>query len=116
MGTIRCWQLSIGSTSNENSNIIDISDLFHAGRSDVRETVFWRNYFFHCDEVQRLHLTAESRLSRSLGSLIPSDSNSNLDDDSSYVCVRAGVGSPPTSLNSLTETASVGDLVLVDKA
>lgn len=56
-----------------------------------------------------------------LGSLIPGDSVESLGplaqqttaDDSSYVNIRAGIASPPSSLNTMTSTLSVGDMVVV---
>jgi hypothetical protein len=33
-----------------------IYNLFYSGRSKVRETAFWRNYFYHCEMARRDHL------------------------------------------------------------
>jgi hypothetical protein len=67
-----------------------------SGRSDVRETVFWRNYFHHCTETRDEH-------TRQYGLMSVDVAN----DDMSFV-----FASPPTSLNSVCH--SVGDLVFVD--
>jgi hypothetical protein len=48
-----------------------------------------------------------------LGSLIDADSVASSQDDSSYVRVKNVVASAPTSLNTLPETMSVGDMVLI---
>jgi hypothetical protein len=71
-----------------------------SGRSDVRETVFWRNYFHHCTETRDEHM-------RQYGPNVDVAS-----DDMSFVCVRDSVASPPTSLNS-DLCYSEGDLVIV---
>lgn len=73
-----------------------------SGRSDVRETVFWRNYFHHCTETRDEHM-------RLFGQSVDVASG----DDMSFVCVETYIASPPTSLNS-DLCYSVGDLVLVD--
>ena len=97
------------------------------GRSHLKETIFWRNYFHHCELVRRAHLANTASLPQeqddadsmrsSLGSLVPAESaplsGPPGQDDGSYVCVRKGIASPPSSLNTLTETMSVGDIVLV---
>mmetsp|Transcript_31527 Transcript_31527/g.52049 ORF Transcript_31527/g.52049 Transcript_31527/m.52049 type:complete len:82 (+) Transcript_31527:99-344(+) len=49
-----------------------------------------------------------------LGSLVPTgDGDSYYPSDNSYVCVRHGIASPPSSLNTLTSTLSVGDVVVI---
>jgi len=110
-----------------------------SGRSHVKESVFWRNYFYHCDMVRKEHrLTStlsedddddddeeeedEDSMRSSLGSLVPAADSpggaagGTTGDDSSYVCVRNSIASPPSSLNTLTETMSVGDMVVVGDA
>lgn len=96
-----------------------------SGRSHIREAIFWRNYFYHCEEARNDHLqrlrvqnnmtTALSTASlRSNDSLIPDDERSTqTGDDSSYVCVT----SAPTSLNSLAGIQSLADedIVVIDK-
>jgi len=107
-----------------------------SGRSDVRETTFWRNYFFACDETREYHLNClelDEKLDvisqqsfasqpsihsqRSLNSLVPDDdetsSQANKDDqtsksedESSFVCVSAGRPSPPGSVKSGKSTGS----------
>ena len=105
----------------------------------MRETLFWKNYFFHCENVRnqyfqrRVSLPQSSAPSpvaspaRSLSfsennkgsdgrniALVTDDSSlvpaSLQDDDASYV-----IASAPTSMNTLTETISVEDLVVVGK-
>lgn len=56
----------------------------------------------------------------SLGSLLPATDSptaavaaATFGDDSSYVCVRNSIASPPSSLNTVTETMSIGDMVVV---
>lgn len=77
-----------------------------SGRSYIREAVFWRNYFYHCDQTREEHL-----LEGSQSSLVPADAASVQSGDS-YVCVSR-MSSAPNSLNS-TGLRSVDDLVLVD--
>lgn len=49
-----------------------------------------------------------------LGSLVPvGEERTFQPDESSYVCVRNGIASPPSSLNTLASTLSVGDMVVV---
>jgi hypothetical protein len=72
-----------------------------SGRSDVRETVFWRNYFHHCTDTRDEHM-------RQFGPNVDIAS-----DDMSFVCVRDPIASAPTSLNS-DLCYSEGDLVIVD--
>jgi hypothetical protein len=104
--------------------------LVDPGRSDVRETAFWKNYFFHCEKVRtklfqrrskspepkktfpREVVKTETKEVETSGldddhSLIPS---SFTDDDSSYVNV---IPSPPNSMNTFVSTKSVDDLVVV---
>jgi hypothetical protein len=68
-----------------------------SGRSDVRETVFWRNYFHHCTETRDEHM-------RQFGPSVDVAS-----DEMSFVSVRDPISSAPTSLNS-----DSGYLVIVD--
>jgi hypothetical protein len=75
-----------------------------SGRSDVRETVFWRNYFHHCTETRDEHIRQYGLMCIDVAS-----------DDMSFVCVDGSVASPPTSLNS-NSCYSVGDLVIVDES
>jgi hypothetical protein len=96
----------------------------------IKESLFWKNYFHHCDRLKieyddLIDIDVSSRCSSTLGSLIPTgeidDTNNQselIDDvyqpsDNSYVCVRHGIASPPSSLNTLTDTLSVGDLVVI---
>lgn len=49
-----------------------------------------------------------------LGSLVPAnDADSYHPDEGSYICVRNGIASPPSSMNTVTTTLSVGDMVVV---
>jgi hypothetical protein len=97
-----------------------------SGRSRVRENLFWRNYFYHCDQVILAHerenaaetmIVDVSSIQDSL--LRPPQTESQIsrtksDDDSSYVCVNPDVISPPTSLNWRGFVpASEGDLVVL---
>mmetsp|Transcript_31529 Transcript_31529/g.52051 ORF Transcript_31529/g.52051 Transcript_31529/m.52051 type:complete len:304 (+) Transcript_31529:141-1052(+) len=88
-----------------------------SGRSDVKEALFWKNYFYHCDRLRMEYddLVDIDVASRStLGSLVPTgDGDSYYPSDNSYVCVRHGIASPPSSLNTLTSTLSVGDVVVI---
>lgn len=105
-----------------------------SGRSDIRETTFWRNYFHACDETRELHLGCleldqklealyqkSSPSQRSVNSLVPDEessrdrddqnSKSGDDDESSFVCLSAGKSSPPGSVRS---GKSTGSLVIVE--
>lgn len=65
--------------------------------------------------MDELNLADDASRTSTIGSLIPADSSVR-SDDGSYVCVRNAIASPPSSLNTLntlTETMSVGDLVVV---
>lgn len=91
-----------------------------SGRSDVRETIFWRNYFFNCAEVRREHLeifgdTSDDIVSQtSLNSLVNAETISQEGDDISFICVSGGeIPSPPTSLNS-AGIRSVESMVFID--
>jgi hypothetical protein len=96
-------------------------DLFiQLGRSDVKEALFWKNYFFHCDRLRMeyddlIDIDVSSQCSSTLGSLVPAGDGDEgyQPSDNSYVCVRHGIASPPSSLNTLTDTLSVGDLVVI---
>lgn len=97
--------------------------LFHIGRSDIKETAFWRNYFSHCERVRTQHLEQKFQAvddvnsldsasgQSSLGSLVPAGEGSDRQDDSSYEYVRNSVASPPSSAN--TADISLGSMVLV---
>lgn len=86
------------------------------GRSDVKETAFWRNYFCQCERVRRDHLAqkanaeglALSDSGASLGSLVMAEDDKG--EDSSYEYVRKRIASPPSSANT---DYSFGDMVLV---
>jgi len=89
-------------------------------RGDVKETMFWKNYFFHCNRVRLKFITSNPELqdvenddSSALGSLIGAESVTSSQDDSSYVRVSSAVASPPTSLNTLSGIMSMGDMVLI---
>jgi len=114
--------------------LLDIDDNLAAtharlsGRSDVRETIFWKNYFYHCEEARNKSLYRQNKSSqpreRSIeeeeiatdevnSSALDSSSlilDSADDEDSSYVNV---VPSAPNSLNTFASTKSVDDLVVV---
>ena len=103
------------------SDTVEISSDWHfAGRGDVKETMFWKNYFFHCNRVRLNFITSNPELqdvenddSSALGSLIGAESVTSSQDDSSYVRVSSAVASPPTSLNTLSGIMSMGDMVLI---
>jgi hypothetical protein len=89
-----------------------------SGRSDVRESVFWRNYFYNCEAVRQAHLNgADGRDGvDDTGSEQPVvvitsslEGSSSLDDDESFVNVT-GIPSPPTSLG----LKSIDSCILVD--
>lgn len=96
--------------------------IYFIGRSDVKETAFWRNYFSQCERVRTAHLeqkfqavdvnSLDSASGTSLGSLVPAD-GSDRQDDSSYEYVRNSIASPPSSANTVHTDLSVGDMVLV---
>lgn len=90
-----------------------------SGRSDVRETMFWRNYFHHCEETRQEYLRDietnldSSRLSPN--SLVPATSSQcESDDDSSFLIVgKPFLPSAPTSLDS-TGFRSVDGVFVVE--
>mmetsp|Transcript_39058 Transcript_39058/g.44542 ORF Transcript_39058/g.44542 Transcript_39058/m.44542 type:complete len:297 (+) Transcript_39058:36-926(+) len=88
-----------------------------SGQSEIKEALFWKNYFYHCDrlrmEYEDLADIDVTSTQSTLGSLIPSPEERCHPDDNSYVCVRNGIASPPSSLNTLTDTLSIGDMVIV---
>lgn len=100
------------------------SSFSRVGRSDVKETAFWRNYFSQCERVRRQHLELKFQApvdvnsldsasgAASLGSLIPAG-ESEKQDDESYEYVRNSIASPPSSANTVHTDLSVGDMVLV---
>lgn len=84
-----------------------------SGRSDVRETLFWKNYFYHVEQTMASHKS----MAASLDSLVPAEEEEEDDDDwekgpSEFLQVP----SPPTSMNSLNSLGvhSVDSLVVVD--
>jgi hypothetical protein len=99
-----------------------------SGRSDVRETTFWRNYFHACNETrsayirersEQAQLRSSSSTNCSRNSLVLCDNDSlynfaNQPDDESFVCLSAGgkLASPPNSVKS-TGMKSIDSLVLV---
>jgi len=129
------------------------------GRSDVKEAIFWRNYFYHCDAVRSEYLgldiddddedddddddddddlsdledvdvasrstvgsmviakkpTSMSAAGSASGNAGASTSSQHLiEDNGSFVCVRDGAeSSAPNSVATITDTFSLGDLVLV---
>jgi BSD domain len=101
-----------------------------SGRSDVRETTFWRNYFHACSETRSAYIRERSEQAQrrsssstncSPNSLVPDDdcdngslNFANQPDDESFVCLSAGgkLSSPPNSVKS-TGMKSIDSLVLV---
>jgi hypothetical protein len=86
-----------------------------SGRSHVSESMFWRNYFHHCEQArlarenEDVHFEEDNRVHDQGGR-----SRTKSDDDSSYVCVNTDVMSPPSSLNwSGMVASSDGDLVVL---
>ena len=83
-----------------------------SGRSDVRETLFWKNYFYHVEQTQAFH----AALTTSLDSLVPADEEENDDNDSDWekeTSTFVQIPSPPASTNSLG-VHSVDSLVVID--
>jgi hypothetical protein len=89
-----------------------------SGRSRVRESAFWRNYFYHCGRVALAHEECE-RAAAVVADAPPLQDprilRTRSDDDSSYVCVNPDVViSPPTSLDwPGFVSSSEGDLVVL---
>lgn len=73
-----------------------------SGRSDIRENIYWQNYFHNCQQARDNHM-------RQYGSGLDIASGGEL----SFVCVGDSVTSAPTSLNS-DLFQSEDDLVIVD--
>jgi hypothetical protein len=77
-----------------------------AGRSNIRESIFWKNYFHRCELIRNGHLEAydlDDVISQasSQNSLAPTDGKSiGGDSASSYVQVDSATMSAPSSLNS----------------
>jgi hypothetical protein len=96
-----------------------------SGRSDVRESTFWRNYFHACGEtrkefVKELDRTLEVSSQRSPNSLVVDDDDCSVgnegfkSDDESFVCLSAGkIPSPPGSGKS-AGVKSVDSMVMVE--
>ena len=85
-----------------------------SGRSDVRETLFWKNYFYHVEQTQASH----TALTTSLDSLVPAEEEDNYDDDDWEKDTTAFVQipKPPASMNSMGSLGvhSVDSMVLID--
>lgn len=86
----------------------------------MKETIFWKNYFCHCNRLRLNFIAnhpdleeADNDDTSTLGSLIGAESVASSHDDSSYVRVRSAIASAPSSLNTLPETLSVGDMVMI---
>ena len=97
-----------------------LSQVYVLGRNDVKEALFWKNYFYHCDRLRMeyedlIDIDVSSQCSSTPGSLVNAgDADEGYpQSESSYVCVRHGIASPPSSFNTLTDTLSVGDLVII---
>jgi hypothetical protein len=88
-----------------------------SGRSHVSESMFWRNYFHHCEQAKLAHENEAVQNEEKSG--FPDQgglSRAKSDDESSYVCVNTDVISPPSSLNwSGMVASSDGDLVVLGK-
>jgi hypothetical protein len=106
--------------------------LFLAGKSVVKEEVFWKNYFYHCEEMRNDHLRWSGTTQYSTAilspkaldlvvssiavdnddgddeSLIPAHSTSE-EDDLSYV-----IASAPNSVNTFPTSRSIDDLVVIN--
>jgi hypothetical protein len=95
-----------------------------SGRSAIRETVFWKNYFFHVEQCRLAHLV----LTGSQDSLVPVDDDDDEDEeegdeakasaddvpfDDSDSSTFVHVPAPPTSMNSIG-VFSVDSMVLID--
>lgn len=85
-----------------------------SGRSDVRETLFWKNYFYHVEQTQASH----TALTTSLDSLVPAEEEDNDGDDDWEKDTTAFVQipKPPASMNSMGSLGvhSVDSMVLID--
>lgn len=80
-----------------------------SGRSDVRETLFWKNYFYHVDEALASHVA----MTTSLDSLVPAEEEEDDDDWEKGPSEFLRIPSPPASLNSLG-VHSVDSMVVID--
>jgi len=89
-----------------------------SGRSDVRETLFWKNYFYHVEQAKASHAV----MTTSLDSLVPADDDdeeqeeAGEDGDDEWEKDSAAfvqIPTPPTSTNSLG-VHSVDSMVVID--
>lgn len=83
-----------------------------SGRSDVRETLFWKNYFYHVEQAQASHIV----MTTSFDSLVPAEDEEDGEDDDDWEKEPTAflqVPSPPTSTNSLG-VHSVDSMVVID--
>ena len=85
-----------------------------SGRSDVRETLFWKNYFYHVEQAQASHTV----MTTSLDSLVPAEDGvaAEEEDDDEWEKESAAfvqIPTPPTSTNSLG-VHSVDSMVVID--
>ena len=80
-----------------------------SGRSDVRETLFWKNYFYHVEQTQASH----TALTTSLDSLVPAEEEDNDDDWEKETTVFVQIPKSPASMNSLG-VHSVDSMVVID--
>lgn len=83
-----------------------------SGRSEIREILFWKNYFYHVEKAKSSRIglagaTDSSVLSEENDSIRPNESPKEDADD------FVQVPSPPTSLNSLG-VHSVNSVVVID--
>jgi hypothetical protein len=81
-------------------NVLNSSNLIpqHAGRSNVRETLFWKNYFYHCDQARQelkdfrrrqTNASVQSQQSPTFGSF-PVLANSNKQNSTSLSSLASG--------------------------
>lgn len=84
-----------------------------SGRSNVKEILFWRNYFHAIDILRTEHLQKNEyhryETNQTYMDMILSPGDDCKDDEISFVCIP----SPPTSMNS-TGIRSIDSMVLVE--
>ena len=80
-----------------------------SGRSDVRETLFWKNYFYHVEQTQASH----TALTTSLDSLVPAEEDDDENDWEKERSAFVQIPTPPASMNSLG-VHSVDSMVVID--
>lgn len=81
-----------------------------SGRNDIRETIFWKNYFYHVEETRKAFLKENNQTEWSANQLPDGEDATNSDNaEEDSVFVR--VPTPPPSAG----VTSVGSMVMVEK-